>query len=362
MALSVGVSTALDAASLLKALDRYPYGCSEQITSRAMPLLYVNELASAAHLALDDAVDQRIRDAIDRVLARQSSNGSFGLWGVGGDDAWLDAYVTDFLTRAKERGFAVPDTAFKLALDRLRNIVGTAADVSKDGGRNLAYALYVLARNGTAPLGDLRYLADAKLDDLGTPIAKAQIAAALGLLGDRTRAERVYKSALDDLKPPAQRELFSREDYGSTLRDAAALVTLASEAGGSRPTIVNAVAKIEEARARAPYTSTQENAWLVHGRARDGEGLRRRLAQRRGRQRQRRALSQREGERAAQPLKSHQHRRRRVAGRGVGLRRADHAGARGGEGLQDRAALLHARWREPPIRPRRSRTSASWWC
>ena len=128
VALSVGASTALDAATLLKALDRYPFGCSEQITSRALPLLYVNELASAAHLALDDAIDQRIRDAIDRVLARQSSNGSFGLWGVGGDDAWLDAYVTDFLTRARERGFAVPDTAFKLALDRLRNIVATAPD------------------------------------------------------------------------------------------------------------------------------------------------------------------------------------------------------------------------------------------
>ena len=262
-AVSVGVSTALDAASLLKALDRYPYGCSEQITSRAMPLLYVNELASAVHLALDDAIDQRIRDAIDRILARQSSNGSFGLWGVGGDDAWLDAYVTDFLTRARERGFAVPDTAYKLAIDRLRNVVATAPEASKDGGRNLAYALYVLARNGAAPLGDLRYLADAKLDDLGTPIAKAQIAAALGLLGDRTRAERVYKAALDDIKPPAATEVSSREDYGSTLRDAAALVTLASEAGGSRPTIVNAVAKVEQARARAPYTSTQENAWLV---------------------------------------------------------------------------------------------------
>jgi alpha-2-macroglobulin len=85
----------------------------------------------------------------------------------------------------------------------------------------------------------------------------------LGLLGDRTRAERVYQAALNDLKPPAQAELFSREDYGSTLRDAAALVTLASEAGGSRPMIVNAVAKVEQARARESYTSTQENAWLV---------------------------------------------------------------------------------------------------
>jgi uncharacterized protein YfaS (alpha-2-macroglobulin family) len=263
VAISVGASTALDAATLLKALDRYPFGCSEQIISRAMPLLYVNELASAAHLALDNDVDQRIRDAIDRVLARQSSNGSFGLWGVGGDDAWLDAYVSDFLTRARERGFTVSEPAFRLALDRLRNVVATAPDASKDGGRNLAYALYVLVRNGTAPLGDLRYLADAKLGDLGTPIAKAQVAAALGLLGDRVRAERVYKSALDDLKPPSQPELFGREDYGSTLRDAAALVTLASEAGGSKPTIVNAVQRIEQARAHTTYTSTQENAWLV---------------------------------------------------------------------------------------------------
>jgi uncharacterized protein YfaS (alpha-2-macroglobulin family) len=263
VALSVGPSTALDAATLLKALDRYPFGCTEQITSRALPLLYVNELASEAHLALDSTVDQRIRDAIDRLLARQDSNGSFGLWGVGGDDGWLDAYVTDFLTRARERGFAVPDTAFRLALDRLRNEVNTAPDVSKDGGRDLAYALYVLARNGVAPLGDLRYLADAKLNDLATPIAKAQIAAALGMLGDRVRAERVYASALEQIKPPAQPELFSRVDYGSTLRDAAALITLASEAGGSRPTVMSAVQRVEQVRSVAPYTSTQEQSWLV---------------------------------------------------------------------------------------------------
>ena len=196
VAVSVGVSTALDAAALLGALDRYPFGCSEQITSRALPLLYVNELASETHLALDTAVDQRIRDAIDRLLARQGSNGSFGLWSAGGDDIWLDSYVTDFLTRARERSFAVPDVAFRLALDRLHNFVGTAEDPGRNGGRDLAYALYVLARNGAAPIGDLRYFADTKLDDFSTPIAKAQIAAALGMLGDRARAERVYAEAL----------------------------------------------------------------------------------------------------------------------------------------------------------------------
>src|SRR6201999_365292 len=155
VSLSAGLSTALDAASILQALDRYPNGCSEQITSRAMPLLYVNELAAGAHLAMDNDVDQRIKDSIEKLLARQGSNGSFGLWSAGGDDAWLDAYVTDFLTRAREKGFAVPDVLFKSALDRIRNSVVNAEGPEKDGGRNLAYGLYVLARNGTAPIGDL---------------------------------------------------------------------------------------------------------------------------------------------------------------------------------------------------------------
>jgi uncharacterized protein YfaS (alpha-2-macroglobulin family) len=261
VALSIGPSTALDAGTLLKALDRYPFGCSEQIASRARPLLYVNELAVEAQLALDTAVDQRIRDAIERLLARQGSNGSFGLWAVGGDDAWLDSYVADFLTRARERGFAVPDAGFKLAIERLRNFVANAPEPRKDGGGNLAYALYVLARNSAAPVGDLRYIADTKLGDVATPIAKAQIAAALGLLGDRVRAERVYTAALDSLVTP--RFEVGREDYGSTLRDAAAVVTLVAEGNAPQPTIAAAVQKVEAARDAAFHTSTQENAWMV---------------------------------------------------------------------------------------------------
>ena len=262
VSLSVSLSTALDAASILKALDRYPHGCSEQITSRAMPLLYVNDLAAGAHLAMDTAVDQRIRDAIERLLARQGSNGSFGLWSAGGDDAWLDAYVTDFLTRAREKGFAVPDILFKNALDRIRNSVVNANEPEKDGGRDLAYGLYVLARNGAAPIGDLRYLADTKLGNLATPIAKSQLAAALALVGDKARAERVYGAALDALAPKPVIE-FGRVDYGSALRDAAALVSLASEGNAPRATLTQAVQRVEVARGLTPYTSTQENAWLV---------------------------------------------------------------------------------------------------
>jgi uncharacterized protein YfaS (alpha-2-macroglobulin family) len=259
--LSVGPSTALDVAALLKALDRYPYGCSEQTTSRALPLLYVNELASESHLALDAAIDDRIKGAIERLLSRQGSNGSFGLWGPGGGDRWLDAYVTDFLTRARERNFAVPDVAFRQALDNLRNHVAQA-DPTKEVSSDLAYVYYVLARNGAAPLGDLRYLADTRLDALKTPIAKAQLAAALGMLGDKTRAERVYNAALEDISPTPKLEL-GRTDYGSALRDASAFVALASEGNAPRAAILKAVERIEAARNLSPYTSTQENAWMV---------------------------------------------------------------------------------------------------
>src|SRR5450830_517184 len=260
--LSIAVSTSLDAATLLNALDRYPFGCSEQVASRAMAMLYVNELAAQARLSLDGEIDQRIRDAIARLLARQGANGSFGLWSVGGDDAWLDSYVTDFLTRARERGFEIPPAAFTLAVDRLRNYVASAPEPAKDGGRELAYALYVLARNAAAPVGDLRYIADVKLADVATPIGKAQIAAALSILGDKGRADRVYLAALDAIAPQPKLDL-GRADFGSALRDAAALVTLASEGRAPQKTIDDAVARVDSARTLSAATSTQEDAWLV---------------------------------------------------------------------------------------------------
>jgi uncharacterized protein YfaS (alpha-2-macroglobulin family) len=262
MALSVALSTSLDAATLLNALDRYPFGCSEQITSRAMAMLYVNELAGQAHLALDGDIDQRIRDAVARLLARQDANGSFGLWSVGGNDAWLDAYVTDFLTRAREMKFEVPAAGFALAIDRLRNYVARAPEPAKDGGRELAYALYVLARNGAAPVGDLRYYADTKLSDFATPIAKAQIAAALSMLGDKARADKAYIAALDAIARQPKLDL-GRADFGSALRDSAALVTLASESHAAQRTIDDAVMRVDAARALSNATSTQEDAWLV---------------------------------------------------------------------------------------------------
>jgi uncharacterized protein YfaS (alpha-2-macroglobulin family) len=267
LSLSVSPFGAIDAPAALQALDRYPYGCSEQTVSRAMPLLYANQLASVEHLAIDPDLDGRIRAAIDKEMTRQGSNGAFGLWAADseGDDFWLDAFVTDFLTRARERSFAVPAIGFDNALDHLRNSVVNPSDAGD--GAALAYALYVLARNGRPVIGDLRYLSDTKLDQFKTPMARAQLAAGLAMLGDRARAARVFGAALSTLEIEAV-SLTSRPDYGSKLRDSAAVLALLAEANlapGEAPpdALARASVVLDAARAGDDYVSTQENNWLL---------------------------------------------------------------------------------------------------
>jgi hypothetical protein len=257
--LSVGPLAAFDVPGLLAQLDRYPYGCAEQTVSRALPLLYANQLAVQVGMAGDADLKKRVQGAIDRVFEMQDYSGAFGTWGPRNTDLWLTAYVTDFLTRAKEAGYTVRPQAFVQALDRLQNFISYVQDFEK-GGEDRAYALYVLARNGRAPIGELRYYADTRLDRFSTSLAKAQLGAALAMLGDKERAERAFRAAYGSMP---ERDTDLRLDYGSRLRDGAALVALAAESSVIRaetPRLASVVAKAFSERA---YTSTQEQAWML---------------------------------------------------------------------------------------------------
>ena len=258
---SAGGAARIDIPGLLAALDRYPYGCTEQVTSRALPLLYLNELAVASGLETDGEVRKRVEQAIVRVLGNQSSNGSFGLWSsFGSQDTWLDAYVTDFLLRARERDYDIPSLALESALENLENRIAYASDFN-DGGEAIAYALYVLASAGRASIGDLRYYADVKLDDFATSLAKSQIAAALALYGEAGRAERAFAAAVGE---SGRVEMLSyRSDYGTVLRDNAgvlAYVTRASATSVDAAALTRDVANRQDA---TPVLSTQDMAWLL---------------------------------------------------------------------------------------------------
>lgn len=263
VSVNVSRSSAFDIPALMMSLDRYPYGCTEQTTSRALPLLYLSELAVRNGLAEDGEVKQRVQDAIRRILSNQSSSGSFGLWGPGGGDLWLDAYVTDFLSRAREQGYDVAERAMVQALENLQNTLSYTNNV-RDQGNEIAYSLYVLARNRKAAISDLRYYADTMLGDFPTPLAKAHIAASLALYGDAQRSRSIYADALGMAEQSQLHQVsLVRSDYGSSLRDGAAVLALAAE---SRPVppIVPALADVVAREwEQKSYTSTQEQAWML---------------------------------------------------------------------------------------------------
>lgn len=257
--LSAGPLARFDAPGLLATLDGYPYGCTEQITSQALPLLYMSSVAEAVGMGNGPVVETRIEAAIARILTRQTSNGAFGLWRAESGDFWLDAYVSDFLSRARATGHTVPDRAFQLAMDNLRNRINYAPDFDT-GGQDIAYALMVLAREGLAAMGDLRYYADVKADAFATPLAAAQLGAALAYYGDQPRADAMFARAARMAETRQSNPLLWRADYGTGLRDAAGVLALAAEAGSDAVNISDLTQRITGAD--APL-STQEAAWSL---------------------------------------------------------------------------------------------------
>ena len=270
--LSITGAGALDVPGLLWALDRYPFGCVEQLTSRALPLLYLDAVTLGAGRSAEgeehrsaNGASNRIRKAIGQILAHQAANGSFGLWGPslspGSNNLWLDAYVSDFLGRAREQGYQVQAAAFSNALDNLRNQLSYAADFD-NGGEGIAYALYVLARNSRVPVGDLRYYLETKLDAFATPMARAQLGAALALFGETERAGTALRSAQALWQQQSATSQW-RDDFGSHLRDGAALLSLAAESGGNAIDLSALGRQLERDWADTAYPSTQDQAWML---------------------------------------------------------------------------------------------------
>lgn len=260
ISLSVGPLAKFYVPALLSQLDRYPYGCAEQTTSKALPLLYASAFGSKALGLSSSETNSRIEKAIAHLFTMQDSSGAFGVWGPGNADTWLTSYVTDFLGRARSAGHKVDNRKFEYALDRLQNFVSYVSDF-KRGGKDRAYALYVLARNGRALIGELRYYADTRLDRFATPLAKAQLGAALAMMGDKERARRSFDAAISDLGTMSATGL--RHDYGSGIRDGAAVLTLASESRVLQTQQNRLRDVLSAAFSARQYTSTQEQAWIL---------------------------------------------------------------------------------------------------
>ncbi|MEO1554456.1 MAG: alpha-2-macroglobulin family protein, partial [Pseudomonadota bacterium] len=267
----------VDSHALYNSLARYPYGCTEQTISRALPLIYAEQLIEDSTQDTQLVARDRVQVAISRVLNRQSDNGAFGLWRAGDGYAspWLGAYTTDFLYRAKEQGYEVPQAALDRAYQSLRTIsqgdawrvYGYQTDVYEsryhdDTERKLMqraapYGLYVLARAGRADVSRLRYLHDRELDDMQSPLAKAHLGAALFYMGDRSRAFSAFNAA------EAALGFENNGDYYQTpLRDIAGVLALAAEAG-LNDHVSRIAERLGEDTPEPDRLTTQEKAFML---------------------------------------------------------------------------------------------------
>jgi hypothetical protein len=84
------------------------------------------------------------------------------------------------------------------------------------------------------------------------------------MYGDKERAERAFSAALENMKPdPTPEQVSYRLDYGTALRDGAAMLTLISETSLLPQRVPGILQDVSRRRAAKAATSTQENAWLL---------------------------------------------------------------------------------------------------
>lgn len=257
--LGFGSRPNLNVPELLAQLDRYPYGCLEQTVSRALPLIYFNQVAEiwAGQNATEAGLRARVQDAIQRLLTLQDAGGGFGLWSPDSEvENWLSAYAMDFLVRARQERYLVPESAYQHGLKYLQEQLSTDAFGEAELSWR-AYALYVLAREQKAAIGDLRYLHDNYLQKLPTALAQAQLGAALARYGELGRAGEAFAAASNRTNRATVR------DYGTLLRDRAALLALLAEAGLLPERVPQLAEQVAAEFNQRRYASTQEQAWLL---------------------------------------------------------------------------------------------------
>lgn len=169
---------------LIRYLDKYPYACTEQLVSQAVP--YV-ALKGRPEFGFDAIRAQSSIEKIIHILrSRQNSEGAFGFWAANSHvSPYQSVYALHFLHEARDNGYAVPEDMIEQGKKYLRQLAAQDIDNMADA-RARAYAMYLLTLNGeviTRHLNDMREKMD-KLykDKWESDLSRAYLAAAYKLL------------------------------------------------------------------------------------------------------------------------------------------------------------------------------------
>ncbi len=143
-------------------LVEYPYGCTEQLSSRLIPLVPLRDLAKDFKIPLPLDADRVIPRTVAEIVSRQRADGGFGLWPDSRESyPWVGAYALFVLRQASQHGVSVPENVFERGRDYLRRYL---AETTDEPYRlpSTAFVVDVLADMGSPDFGYMQQLYERK--------------------------------------------------------------------------------------------------------------------------------------------------------------------------------------------------------
>ena len=247
----------------LQYLMRYPYGCIEQTTSGAFPLLYLPELANRTFDKNmgKESVRDYVMAGVWRILSMQQANGGFSYWpGFNEPCPWGTSYATHFLIEAKKAGYEVPQGCLDRALKALREGLESNTHENSNDLRDYdqrAYACYVLAIAGEPEHAWQARMLEMK--DKLSYYARLMNASALLVQGEPKRAVVLLK----ELGLPGAGERDQGGCFNSSNRNAALLLSAWLDIDPKNDDVMKLVQFLSKTKINGYWGTTQDNAMVL---------------------------------------------------------------------------------------------------
>lgn len=152
----VSYSPLVLSSALAQYLANYPYNCSEQITSQAIPLLFHQRNPEMKAIYSQDKIRTQLEQTMATLLTRQNGQGAIGTWrSTPSTDPFVTLYVVQFLLEAQEANYPVSDTLLRSSNEYLTKLAVNAGLNNQDELRMRAFAVYLLTRQGKVTTGEI---------------------------------------------------------------------------------------------------------------------------------------------------------------------------------------------------------------
>ena len=253
-------------------LYNYQHHCTEQLTSKALPLLFVSQFKAVDEQEAEK-IKTNVQEAIRQIYARQLPNGGFVYWpGNAVADEWITSYTGMFLTLAQEKGYAVHPNV----LNKWKRFQRAAAQnwrMPQEASNwqiwqselQQAFRLYTLALAGAPEYGAMNRMKEQP----GLSIqAKWRLAAAYALTGKMKPAGELVYNAETTVIPYSSINLI----YGSSDRDEAMILETLILMKRDRDALQQAK-KVSQNLAQENWFSTQSTAFALMAMGRLAEQL-----------------------------------------------------------------------------------------